>query len=210
MTDCLLLWALPDTWLQFELLAPDVEHRLDAEMRRRFEGTGVEEEDLARVITLQIGTLRESAADGIVLLAMRAEEGGRPGEPPPGLSLTLALANRPTTGSPPGDAEGSEGGRSSGAAAFVSEARPLVLEDADLSAFTRESRAEVSVAGIEKPLTRFQAQAFVLPKDQVGMAVITVTTFDPDFENEARDSARNFAETLCFVTADHEDDETPS
>jgi hypothetical protein len=207
MTDCLLLWALPDTWLQFELLAPDVEEHLDAEMRRRFEGTGVEEEDLARVITLQAQTLRESAADGIVLLATRAEEGGSPGEPPPGLSLTLALANRPTSGSP--GEEGSEGGRSSGVAAFISEASPLLLDDAELSAFTRESRAEVPVAGIEKPLTRFQAQAFVLPKGQAGMAVITVTTFDPAFENEARDTARGFANTLCFVTADDEDDESP-
>ena len=200
MNDCLLLWALPDTWLQFELLAPDLGERIEEEMRRQFEGSGVEEADLARVIALQRETLRDFAGDGIVLLATRAEQGGSPGESPPGLSLTLALANRPASGS--SGEHGSEGGRSAGAAAFVSEAKPLVLEDAELNAFTRESRAEVPVAGVEKPLQRFQAQAFVLPKDQAGMAVITVTTFDPDFENEARDTARNFANTLCFVTAD--------
>ena len=203
MSDSLLLWALPDTWLQFELLAPDLGQRIEEEMRRRFDGTGVEEADLARVIALQTETLREVAADGIVLLATRAEQGGSPGEPPPGLSLTLALANRPASGSP--GEQGSDGERSAGVAAFVSEAKPLVLEDAELSAFTRESRAEVPVTGIEKPLQRFQVQAFVLPKNEAGMAVITVTTFDPDFENEALDTARTFANTLCFVTADEDE-----
>ena len=164
-------------------------------MRRRLEGSGVKEAELARVLALQAEMLREFAADGVVLLATHAGENPGPGKPPPGLSLTLALANRPAS-SPSGQAatpgnrapgaDQTEQARPSGAVEFQSESTPFVLEDTELTAFTRERRSEVSVPGIESSLTQFQAQAFVLPKDQAGMAVITVTTFDPGFENEAR------------------------
>ena len=75
-----------------------------------------------------------------------------------------------------------------------------------MSAFTVEEHAEVAVAGTT--LKRFQTQVFVLPKDQTGMAVVTVTTFDPDREADARKSARDFADTLCFVTADEASDQS--
>jgi hypothetical protein len=81
-----------------------------------------------------------------------------------------------------------------------------VLEDTELSAFTKESRAEVTLPGVGTPFNRFQALAFVLPNDQAGMAVITVTTFDPASEDGARETTRLFANTLTFVTADDEDD----
>lgn len=216
MINSVLLWALPAAWTQFELLAPDVEERIEADMRRRFDGSGVTEADVAGLIDLQVESLRDFAADGIVLLAIRAEAGGEPGDPPPGLSLTLALANRPASGAPGPDGP-SAGGTdqsltsqgSSDVAAFVSEATPFVLVDTELSAFTRESRAEVSAPGIEPPLASFQAQVFVLPKDQAGMAVITVTTFKPELEEEARQTARDFANTLCFVSDDDDESSDP-
>lgn len=199
-----LLWALPDLWIQFELLAPDVEARIEEEMRRRFEGI-VEETELARVIALQVENIRSVAEDGIILLATYGQGSSDSGIPPPGLSLTLALANRPPSGDPSTGATEQAAPRSADTAAFVSKATPLVLEDPELTAFTRERRTELPVAGVDRPFNQFQAQAFVLPKDQAGMAIVTVTTFHPDFEDEARDAARNFANTLCFVTADDED-----
>jgi hypothetical protein len=201
--NCLLLWALPDSWTRFELLAPDVGERVEAEMRRRFEGAEVDEADLGRVIQLQVESLREFAADGVIMLATHAQGKSSAAMPPPGLSLTLALANRPDAQRSEGEAGG--GARSPGAAAFVSEATPLILDDIEMSAFTKESRVAVTVPGVGTPFNRFQVQAFVLPNDQAGMAVITLTTFDPDSENDARETARLFANTLTFVTADEAD-----
>jgi hypothetical protein len=213
VTHAVLLWALPDAWTQYELLAPDVEARVTEAMQRRFEGNGIDQADLGRVIALQIESLRAFADDGVVLLATRGEaasEAGLPG----GLSLTLALANRPVPGIPagrPATGQMPVGPDSLGAPAFVSEVTPLALEDPALTAFTRESRTEVLVPGLGDPLGQFQAQAFVLPNDHLGMAVVTVTTFNPAFEQEACDIARNFADTLCFVTEDDVDPEdTPS
>jgi hypothetical protein len=183
-------------------MAPDVGKQVEDEMRQRFDGSGVDESDLRRVIQLQVESLRDFAADGVILVATHAEGRSGAAMPPTGLSLTLALANRPDAGS--SDGEAGVGGRSPVAAAFVSEATPLLLEDTEMSAFTKESRAEVKLPGIDTPCNRFQAQAFVLPNDQAGMAVITVTTFDPDSEDEARETARLFANTLTFVTADDE------
>lgn len=178
-------------------------------MRRQFEMTGIEEADLSQVIALQIECLRDAAADGVVLLATHGQGESKAGIPPPGLSLTLALANRPvsgTAGEGPTSGEGASTRERSGEAAkFVSDAAPFVLANPEVSAFTRETRAEVSVPGADKPFARLQSQAFVLPKDHAGMAVITVTTFHPDCEEAAREMARNFANTLCFVTADGDD-----
>ena len=206
--NAVLLWALPTDWTQFELLAPDVDEKVESEVRRRFDGTGVDEDEVTRLITAQIQALHEFAQDGVVLLATRPERADGENAPPPGLSLTLALANRPT--SSPGedsisapDAAPAEVGPASPAARPAptrSASIPLVLKNPDMSAFTVEEHAEVAVAGTT--LKRFQAQVFVLPKDQTGMAVVTVTTFDPDREADARKSARDFADTLCFVTVD--------
>lgn len=209
MINCLLFWALPDSWMQFDLLAPDVGERIEAEMRLRLESAGIEDADLARLIEVQLARLREAAADGVVLFATRAQGGADVGDPPPGLCLTLALANRPApeaNGGPeaPGEEPPSRGAASAPAAAFVSEARPLLLDDPELEALVREKRTEVTVPGTEQRLSQFQAQAFVLPKGHVGTAVITVTTFDPDREDDARETARQFAGTLRFVTSDEE------
>ena len=68
----------------------------------------------------------------------------------------------------------------------------------------------MNLPGSERPLSQFQAQAFVLPKGQAGMAVITVTTFDPNREEAARQTARLFASTLKFVTLDEEDGDADS
>jgi hypothetical protein len=213
--NCLLFWALPDSWTQFDLLAPDVGERIEREMRLRFEGVGIDEAELASVIAAQVERIREFAADGVVLLATRAQGGAEAGDPPPGLSLTLALANRPTSGFGGGESSANETApaerlTAAGRAAFVSEAQPFLLEDPELEAFSREKRSEVSVSGLERPLRQFQAQAFVLPKGQTGMAVITVTTFDPDREDVARQTARLFAGTLRFVTPEDEQDSPDS
>jgi hypothetical protein len=45
--DAVLLWALPDDWVQFELQAPDLADKVDADMRQRFAGSGVREDALA-------------------------------------------------------------------------------------------------------------------------------------------------------------------
>lgn len=213
MIDCLLFWALPDSWTQFDLLASDIEERIEREMRLRFEGVGIQEDRLASLIAAQVERIREFASDGVVLLATRAQGGAAAGDPPPGLSLTLALANRPGPGVGGGKSRPKQMATADkmGAAertAFVSEAQPFFLEDSELEAFSREKRAEISVPGVERPLSQFQAQAFVLPKRQAGMAVITVTTFDPDRENDARTTARVFAGTLKFVTAEDEQEDT--
>jgi hypothetical protein len=39
------------------------------------------------------------------------------------------------------------------------------------------------------------------------MAVVTVTTFDPGRTEDARTSAREFADTLTFLAVDEADDE---
>lgn len=215
MTRAVLLWALPDTWLQFETLDPDIDARIEEEMRRRFEGV-VDEADLARVVALQRENILTAAEDGIVLVATTAEATSGTGMPPAGLSLTLALANLPGAGtSNPTSApetppeQPATGGGSGSAPPFLSETTPLVLEDPDLIAFVSEGHAEVSFAGLETPVTRFQAQTFVVPRDQAGVAVITVTTFDANCEDEARETARSFANTLCFASTDDEGSEAP-
>jgi hypothetical protein len=73
-----------------------------------------------------------------------------------------------------------------------------------MSGFIRETRAEVALPGIETLLHRFQVQAFVFPKGQPGVITVTVTTFDPALEDDARATARDFADTLTFVVADEE------
>jgi hypothetical protein len=216
--NAVLLWALPSDWTQFELLAPDVGEQIESEVRRRFEGTGVDEDDVARLIDTQIQSLLEFAQDGVVLLATRPEQPGGKNDPPPGLSLTLALANLPSSGpggesDPSPDSASSEAGSTSptgGPAPTRSAPMPLVLQDPDMTAFTIEEHTEVVVAGPGGALKRFQAQVFVMPKDQAGMAVVTVTTFDPDREGDARKSARDFADTLCFVNVDEASDEPGS
>ena len=196
--DAVLLWALPDDWVQFELLAPDVADSVDADMRRRFEGSDVGEAALHSLIATQLDGLQEAAGDGIVLVAACARKEAGPGDPPPGLSLTLALGNLP----PPSQEGAPTGGRSPEAAAFASSALPLRLSDSDMSGFIRETRAEVTLPGIETPLQRFQVQAFVFPAGQPGFMTVTVTTFDPSLEDDARSAARGFADTLTFVVAD--------
>ena len=206
--NAVLLWALPADWTQFELLAPGVDEHIESEVRRRFEGTGADEDEVTRLIATQIQALHEFAQDGVVLLATRPEQAANENHPPPGLSLTLALANRPTSNPgeepvsapDPAPAEASSTSPAARPAPTRSAPIPLVLKDPDMTAFTVEEHAEVAVAGTN--LKRFQAQVFVLPKDQTGMVVVTVTTFDPDREDDARKSARDFADTLCFVTVD--------
>src|SRR4051812_48392571 len=157
--DAVLLWALPDEWVQFELLAPEVAVSVEADMRRRFEGSGVAEEALDSLISAQLEATQEAAGDGVVLVAACARRQAGPGDPPPGLSLTLALANRP-----PSSEEGAPAAaRSPEATAFVSSALPLRLSDNDMSGFVRETKAEVALPGVEEPLRRFQVQAFVFP-----------------------------------------------
>jgi len=198
--DAVLLWALPDDWVQFELLAPDVAAKVNADMRRRFAGSGVEEGDLASLIASQLQGFQEAADDGIVLVAACARKEAGPGDLPPGLSLTLALGNRP----PPSAEAAPAAARSPEAAAFASSALPLRLSDSDISGFIRETRADVTLPGIDAPLTRFQVQAFVFPAGEPGVITVTVTTFDPALEDDARATARGFADTLTFVVADEE------
>lgn len=200
--DAVLLWALPDDWVQFELLAPDVADSVDEDMRRRFEGSGVEEAALDSLIATQLDGFQEAAADGIVLIAACARKEAGPGDPPPGLGLTLALGNRPP---PSHEQEGAPtGARSPEATAFASSALPLRLSDSDMSGFIREARAEVTLPGVETALQRFQVQAFVFPAGQPGFMTVTVTTFDPSLEEDARSAARGFADTLTFVVAEEE------
>ena len=204
--NALLLWALPNDWTQFELLAPGVDEQVESEVRQRFIGTGVDENEVGRLIAAQIETLHQFAQDGVVLFATRPERVNAENGPPPGLSLTLALANRPTSGLGEQSDPFSEaapavtGSTLPGPAPTRSTPTPLVLTDPEMAAFTVEERAEVAVGG--STLKRFQAQVFVLPKDQTGMAVVTVTTFDPDREADARKSARDFADTLHFSIVD--------
>jgi hypothetical protein len=199
--NAVLLWALPDDWVQFELLASDLAANVDADMRRRFAGSGVEEEALAGLIARQIEGFQEAAGDGVVLVAACARKQAGPGDPPPGLSLTLALGNLP----PPAAKAAPAAAPSLEAAAFAASAVPLQLSDSDMSGFTRETRAEVALPGIDEPLRRFQAQAFVFPAGEPGMITVTVTTFDPALEDDARATARGFADTLTFVAADEEE-----
>lgn len=212
--DAILLWALPVEWVQFELLAPGVGSQIETEVRRRFEGTGVEEEQVEQLIASQLQALQMSAEDGVVLLATRPERVDGDEDTPPGLSLTLALANLPphtgerTTPDQKAATTGPEGSNAAtGASPSRSEPLPLVLKDPDMTAFMVEEHAEIPVAGADSILHRFQAQVFVRPKDQGGMAVVTVTTFDPDRTEDARKSAREFADTLTFVSVDEAEEE---
>jgi hypothetical protein len=196
--DAVLLWALPDDWVQFELVAPNIADTFDDDMRRRFAGSGVEEDALTVLIAAQLQTLRQAAEDGIVLVAACPRKQAGPGDPPPGLSLTLALGNLP----PPGAEAAPGSARSPDAAAFVSSALPLRLSDSNMSGFVRESRGEVALPGMDPPLARFEAQAFVFPAGEPGFITVTVTTFDPTLEDDARATARAFADTLTFAVAD--------
>jgi hypothetical protein len=198
--DAVLLWALPDEWVQFELLAPELPAKVDADTRRRFEGSEVDDSAVSSLIATQLQTFQEAADDGIVLVAACARKEAGPGDPPPGLSLTLAVGNRP----PPRGEPSPGASRSPEATAFASSALPLRLSDADMSGFIRETRAEVALPGIDAPLSRFQAQAFVFPAGEPGVLTVTVTTFDPTLEDDARSTARAFADTLTFVAADEE------
>jgi hypothetical protein len=199
--DAVLLWALPDDWVQFELLAPDVAETFDTDMRRRFAGSGVDEDALTALIGAQLQSLQQAAEDGIVLVAACPRKETGPGDPPPGLSLTLALGNLP-----PPQAQAAPGApRSRDAAAFVSSALPLPLSDSNMSGFIRETRGEVTLPGIDPPLARFQVQAFVFPAGEPGFLTVTVTTFDPTLEDDARAATRAFAETLTFAAADEEE-----
>jgi hypothetical protein len=206
MIHTVLLWALPDSWTQYELLAPDLDAHVEQEMRRRFGGVCRDDRDLERVIAMQIESLQGFAADGIVLLATYGEGGSEEEEAPLGLILTLALANRPPSNAPELDSSStiSPIDPATVATEFASEATPLLLDDPDLTAFTCERRIEATVPGAHTPVRQFQAQAFVLPNDQIGMAVITVTAFHPASEDHARQAARDFAHTLCFVTTEDE------
>ena len=73
-----------------------------------------------------------------------------------------------------------------------------------MSGFIRETRADVTLPGIDAPLRRFQVQAFVFPVGEPGVITVTVTTFDPALEDDARATARAFADTLTFVTGDED------
>lgn len=196
--DAVLLWALPDDWVQFELLAPELAAVVDSDMRRRFAGSRVEEDALASLIGVQIGGFQEAAGDGVVLIAACARKEARPGDPPPGLSLTLALGNRPPTTPAPSTAAAP----SRAAAAFASSVLPLRLSDSDMTGFVRETRSELNLPGIPAPLQQFQVQAFVFPLGEPGVIIVTVTTFDPALEDDARAAARSFADTLTFVAAE--------
>ena len=196
--DALLLWALPDDWVQFKLLAPEVTAEVDADMRRRFAGSGVEDEALASLIAAQIDGFQQAAGDGVVLVAACARKEARPDDPPPGLSLTLALGNLPPT-----TADAAAVATSSPAAAsFASSALPLRLSDSNMTGFVREIRSMVDLPRVAAPLQQFQVQAFVFPAGEPGVITVTVTTFDATLQNDARAAARSFAESLTFVVAD--------
>jgi hypothetical protein len=183
--------------VQFELLAPSLAADVDADMRRRFVGSGIEDA-LTALITAQIEGLQQAAGDGIVLVAACPRREAGLDDPPSGLSLTLALGNRP-----PGTPETAKPAAPSPApAAFASSALPLRLSDSNMTGFVHETHAVVDLPGIAAPLQQFQVQAFVFPAGEPGVITITVTTFDPTLQNDARAAARSFADSLTFVVAD--------
>src|SRR4051794_10836685 len=97
MMHAALFWALTHNWTQFEPLASDTADLMEQEMRRRFEGV-VDDAELARVVAIQVESILSAAESGVVLLATSGPGTNEPRMPPPGLSLTLALANRPASG----------------------------------------------------------------------------------------------------------------
>lgn len=207
MIDCLLLWALPDSWKQYELLSPDVDRRIEKEMRQRFEETDLDDQDLLRLIILQTDSLRDSVGQGVVLFATQDGAHSEDELPPIGLSLTLALANRPMSPKPGRQSSSTEScarAQSSEDTNFGREAKPLVLENPALTALTSERRMEVTLPGVDTPISHFQAQAFVMPNSHAGMAVITVNAFHPASEEHARQTARAFANSIAFVAATEE------
>src|SRR2546423_13693520 len=93
--EAVLLWALPDDWVQFELLAPDLVASVDADMRRRFAGSDVEEEALSSLIGSQVQAFQDAAGDRVVLVAARARQEAGAGHPPPGPPPARRPGERP-------------------------------------------------------------------------------------------------------------------
>jgi len=193
----ILLWFLPEAWFQVHLLAPDAEERMAERLRERFGAGEIPEELLEELIASEVMVARQAAADGVILLATYSEGEPGPAEIPAGLSLTLAVAQVPTT---PSLGQATPFTETGGSAGFASSVVPLALADPELKAFSRETRSEVDIPGRDELLTQFQAQVFVVPADETVTAVVTVTTFGADWEDRARTVARTFADTLVFVS----------
>ena len=201
----ILLWFLPDAWFQVHLLAPDAEERMAERLRQRFGAGQIPDELLEELIASEVMVARQAAADGVILLATYSEGEPGPAQIPAGLSLTLAVAQLPTTslGETPVAGTGASAG-------FASSVAPLALGDREVKAFSRETRSEVDISplrtdtarwpGRDARTTQFQGQAFVVPADETVTAVVTVTTFSTDWEDRARKVARTFADTLVFVS----------
>jgi hypothetical protein len=117
----------------------------------------------------------------VLLWAGYGEGAGTPHDPLRILSLTLAL--RSMTDSPL---------RGVGL-------RPLVLRDASLEGGWRDERVHGVPFGGDRAVPAYLVHAFVAHADAALLAVVTTWTPWPQWEDAARVTAQEFADTLTFT-----------
>jgi hypothetical protein len=208
MAGCVLLWALPAGWEQFELFQPDVEDRIAARIRHRFHEVGLDPSAAEGIVAMEVASARQARDAGVLLWAAYGEGAGTMEDPLSLVSLTLALRNLPegeptagqvTTAAPP-----SAGNDHAGASQFARSVSPLALDDDTLCGFSRELHTRARPPGDEGNIDLFQVEVFVAPRAGGMLAALSVATANPAWKDEARTVAREVASTLAFIPVDTE------
>lgn len=203
MTIFSLHWALPKSWLIFDLMRSDVEDQIRARVASRLEESGWPAEMASSLGDLEIGAARQARAAGVLLWASYAEGTGAVEDPMKLLSLTLALAELPEGRSTKDRvASAGDGPTSMSSPArpdFIGSVKPLQLGWDDVLGFWRERRLTWHPPGEDVSIQQYQAQAFAVPRGAGIVAVTSVTTAYPQWEREARISAHEFTQTLTFT-----------
>ncbi len=188
MPPCLLVWALPDEWVPFDVDDPATDEAVRAELQQRWSSCNLDATAADLLLHMPLKAVREARHAGTLLWAIRTMGDGSENSPVSTISLSISLTDQGT------DAEvGAKVDGPAGVESIRARAKPLPLDRA-MTGFVVEGHLPVF-----DDLSIYNAQVFVSPRSIPVLAVVSVTTMDGSREQEARDAASFVARSLHFV-----------
>jgi|GEM_PF-5299250 len=200
MALCLLAWALPGEWDEWDVDDPLVEERVADEIKLRWSAYNLDETAERILIAPTVAALRQARLAGTLLWAIRSQGDGTERNPLSTLSLSIALVDLvPDTIF--GATESNGKGMSTAKEAFQKRVKAIPL-DRSMKGFVVEQRSRVYE--FEEEISRYCAELFVVPQSLPVTAVISVSTLDPAREEEAREAAGFVARSIHFIPVEEE------
>jgi hypothetical protein len=198
MAPCLLVWALPGEWHEWDVDEPLVEEQLAVEIKRRWSDYNLDDHAERILIEPAVNALRQARAAGTLLWAIRAQGDGTDENPLSTVSLSIALVD--LVSDRLRDGQTANATVPSAAVAGLRERAKLIALERSMTGFVVEQRSPVDDFGPDFSL--YKATVFVVPPSLPVTAAVCVSTFDPTREEEAREAAGFVARTIHFIPAE--------